>query len=707
MKIIIQIIVTITIISLISCDNKGKNMSVKPPIAKKIPKELVHHNETRIDNYYWLNQREDNEVIEYLKAENDYTDKMLAHTKELQNKLFKEIKGRIKQTDISVPYKYNGYFYFSRFEEGKEYPIFSRKNGSLDAKEEILLNVNDMAEGFEYYNVGDYSISKNNQIIAYSVDTVSRREYTIHIKDIYTEKVYDETIEKTSGEIIWANDNKTFFYSKKDPVTLREYQIYRHTIGTDAKQDVLVYQENDETFSISVGKTKSEKYIIIGSSSTLSSEMRFLDADRPYGEFQLFQQRAKDYEYSIDHYEGNFYIVTNYQAKNFRLMKTPINKTTIENWTEIIPHRTDVLLEDIEIFKNYLVVEERKNGLTQIRVINQTDKTEHYLDFGEPTYSSYVATNLDFDTETLRYGYTSLTTPNSIFDYNLKSRAKVLLKQEEVVGGYDRNNYQSERVYAKANDGTMIPVSIVYKKGINKNGKNPTLQYAYGSYGISMDPYFSTARLSLLDRGFIYVIAHIRGGQEMGRQWYEDGKLLKKKNTFTDFINVSEFLIENKYTNSDNLFAMGGSAGGLLMGAIANMRPDLYKGILAAVPFVDVITTMLDPNIPLTTGEYDEWGNPNNKEYYDYMLSYSPYDQVKKQKYPNMLVTTGLHDSQVQYWEPAKWVAKLRDMKTDNNILLLHTQMSAGHSGKSGRFERIKETAMQYSFMLDLVGISE
>lgn len=682
-------------------------MSIKPPIAKKIPKELVHHNETRIDNYYWLNQREDKEVIKYLKAENEYTEKMLAHTKEFQNKLFKEIKGRIKQTDISVPYKYNGYFYFSRFEEGKEYPIFSRKNGSLDAKEEILLNVNDMAEGFEYYNVGDYSISKNNQIIAYSVDTVSRREYTIHIKEIYSDKVYSETIEKTSGEIIWANDNKTFFYSKKDPITLREYQIYRHTIGTDAKQDVLVYQENDETFSISVGKTKSEKYIVIGSSSTLSSEMRFLDADKPYGEFQLFQARAKDFEYSIDHYEGNFYIVTNYQAKNFRLMKTPINKTTIENWTEIIPHRSDVLLEDIEIFKNYLVVEERKNGLTQIRVINQTDKTEHYLDFGEPTYSSYVATNLDFDTETLRYGYTSLTTPNSIFDYNLKSRAKVLLKQEEVVGGYDRNNYQSERVYAKANDGTMIPVSIVYKKGLNKNGKNPTLQYAYGSYGISMDPYFSTARLSLLDRGFIYVIAHIRGGQEMGRQWYEDGKLLKKKNTFTDFINVSEFLIENKYTNSDNLFAMGGSAGGLLMGAVANMRPDLYKGILAAVPFVDVITTMLDPNIPLTTGEYDEWGNPNNKEYYDYMLSYSPYDQVKKQKYPNMLVTTGLHDSQVQYWEPAKWVAKLRDMKTDDNILLLHTQMSAGHSGKSGRFERIKETAMQYAFMLDLVGISK
>lgn len=706
MKIILQIIITLAIFNLISCDNKGNNMSIKPPIAKKIPKELIHHNDKRIDNYYWLNQREDKEVIDYLKAENEYTEKMLAHTKELQTKIFKEIKGRIKQTDISVPYKYNGYFYFSRFEEGKEYPIFSRKNGSLETKEEILLNVNDMAEGFDYYNVGDYSISKNNQIIAYSVDTVSRREYTIHIKEIYTDKVYSETIEKTSGEIIWANDNKTFFYSKKDPITLREYQIYRHTIGTNASQDILVYQENDETFSISVGKTKSEKYIVIGSSSTLSSEMRFLDADKPYGEFQLFQARAKDYEYSIDHYEGNFYIVTNYQAKNFRLMKTPINKTTIENWTEIIPHRSDVLLEDIEIFKNYLVVEERKNGLTQIRVINQTDNTEHYLDFGEPTYSSYVATNLDFDTETLRYGYTSLTTPNSIFDYNLKTRAKVLLKQEEVVGGYDRNNYQSERVYAKANDGTMIPVSIVYKKGLNKNGKNPTLQYAYGSYGISMDPYFSTARLSLLDRGFIYVIAHIRGGQEMGRQWYEDGKLLKKKNTFTDFINVSEFLIANKYTNSENLFAMGGSAGGLLMGAVANMRPDLYKGILAAVPFVDVITTMFDPNIPLTTGEYDEWGNPNNKEYYDYMLSYSPYDQVKKQKYPNMLVTTGLHDSQVQYWEPAKWVAKLRDMKIDDNILLLHTQMSAGHSGKSGRFERIKETAMQYAFMLDLVGIT-
>lgn len=704
---IILFIFIINITSFIGCSKKDDNMDLMPPIAKKIPKELTIHNHTRIDNYYWLNDRKNPEVIKYLNDENDYTDKMLSHTKNLQKTLFNEIKGRMKQTDISVPFKDNDYYYYSRFEEGKEYPIYCRKNSSLEAKEEVLINVNDLAKGHDYYNLGDYSISSNNKIIAYSEDIVSRREYTIKIREIYTDKVYSETIPKTSGEIVWANDNKSFFYGKKDLETLRDFQVYKHIIGTDPSKDELVYEEKDETFTVDISKTKSEKYILIGSHSTLSSEIRFLDADKPNGEFKVIQTRTKDVEYGIDHYQDKFYIVTNYKAKNFRLMTTPTSITNIENWTEVIPNRDDVLLEDIEIFNDYLVVEERKEGLTQIRVIDQRTKAEHYLDFGEPVYSAMTGINLDFNTNVLRYSYTSLTTPSSMFDYNMDTKTKTLLKQEEVVGGYNVADYQSERAYATAEDGTKIPISIVYKKGMKKDGKNPTLLYAYGSYGMSMDAYFSVARLSLLDRGFVFAIAHIRGGQEMGRHWYEDGKLLKKKNTFTDFIDCSKYLIAEKYTTNEKLFAMGGSAGGLLMGAILNMRPDLYKGVIAAVPFVDVITTMLDASIPLTTGEYDEWGNPNDKTYYDYMLSYSPYDQVKAQNYPNILVTTGLHDSQVQYWEPAKWVAKLREMKTDKNILLLHTQMKAGHGGKSGRFERIKDTALQYAFILDLAGIKE
>ncbi len=704
---IILFIFIINITSFIGCSKKDDNMDLMPPIAKKIPKELTIHNHTRIDNYYWLNDRKNPEVIKYLNDENDYTDKMLSHTKNQQKTLFNEIKGRMKQTDISVPFKDNDYYYYSRFEEGKEYPIYCRKNSSLEAKEEVLINVNDLATGHDYYNLGDYSISSNNKIIAYSEDIVSRREYTIKIREIYTDKVYSETIPKTSGEIVWANDNKSFFYGKKDLETLRDFQVYKHIIGTDPSKDELVYEEKDETFTVDISKTKSEKYILIGSHSTLSSEIRFLDADKPNGEFKVIQTRTKDVEYGIDHYQDKFYIVTNYKAKNFRLMTTPTSITNIENWTEVIPNRDDVLLEDIEIFNDYLVVEERKEGLTQIRVIDQRTKVEHYLDFGEPVYSAMTGINLDFNTNVLRYSYTSLTTPSSMFDYNMDTKTKTLLKQEEVVGGYNVADYQSERAYATAEDGTKIPISIVYKKGMKKDGKNPTLLYAYGSYGMSMDAYFSVARLSLLDRGFVFAIAHIRGGQEMGRHWYEDGKLLKKKNTFTDFIDCSKYLIAEKYTTNEKLFAMGGSAGGLLMGAILNMRPDLYKGVIAAVPFVDVITTMLDASIPLTTGEYDEWGNPNDKTYYDYMLSYSPYDQVKAQNYPNILVTTGLHDSQVQYWEPAKWVAKLREMKTDKNILLLHTQMKAGHGGKSGRFERIKDTALQYAFILDLAGIKE
>ncbi|WP_266202671.1 S9 family peptidase [Pontibacter kalidii] len=676
----------------------------QPPVAKKEPKELTTHGHTRIDNYYWLNDREDQEVIDYLNAENAYTQKMLGHTEQLQQQLYDEIVGRIKQTDASVPYKDNGYWYFVRYEEGKEYPIYARKQGSMEAKEQVMLNANERAEGKSYYAAAGLSVSPNNQLLAFGEDTVSRRQYTIRFKNLQTGELLPDVIPNTTGGAVWANDNKTVYYSVKDPA-LRSFKIFRHTLGTPAAQDQEIFHEADETFSTYVFKTKSDKYIMIGSHSTMAQEYRFLDANNPNGKFKVIQPRERGLEYSVDHFGDNFYIVTNKDgATNFKLMQTPVNKPGKENWKELLPHREDVLLEGIEIFKDYLTLQERKNGLTQIRVRSWKDpKTDYYIDFEEEAYTAYIGNNPDFDSKELRFGYTSLTTPYSTYDFNMQTKERELLKRDEVVGNFDPNNYEAKRIYATADDGTKIPVSLVYRKGLALNGDNPTLLYAYGSYGNSMNPGFSSVRLSLLDRGFVYAIAHIRGGQEMGRKWYEDGKLLKKKNTFTDFIDASEFLIEQQYTNPDKLFAMGGSAGGLLMGAVVNMRPELYKGVIAAVPFVDVVTTMLDTSIPLTTGEFDEWGNPANKEYYDYMLSYSPYDNVEAKEYPNMLVTTGLHDSQVQYWEPAKWVAKLREMKTDDNMLLLHTNMEAGHGGASGRFQRYKETALQYAFLLNLL----
>ncbi|GHA76565.1 S9 family peptidase [Pontibacter akesuensis] len=676
----------------------------QPPVAKKVPKELTTHGDTRIDNYYWMNQREDPEVISYLSAENTYTDKMLAHTKDLQQQLFDEIVGRIKQNDASVPFKDDGYWYYTRYEEGKEYPIYARKKGTMEAAEEIMLNANERAEGQSYYSAAGINVSPNNQLLAFGEDTVSRRKYTLRFKNLQTGKLLPDEIPNTTGSAVWANDNKTVYYTMKDPA-LRSFKIFKHTLGTPTSQDKEVYHEADETFNTFVYKTKSEDYIIIGSGSTLSNEYRYLDANKPNGEFKVIQPRERGLEYSVDHFGNNFYIVTNKDgAKNFKLVQTPVSKPGKANWKEVIPHREDVLLEGIEIFKDYLTLQERKNGLTQIRVKSWKDsKTDYYIDFGEEAYTAYIGNNPDFDSNKLRYGYTSLTTPYSTYDYNMKTKEQELLKRDEVVGDFDPANYEAKRVYATADDGTKIPVSLVYRKGTVLNGQNPTLLYAYGSYGSSTNPGFSSVRLSLLDRGFVYAIAHIRGGQEMGRQWYEDGKLLKKKNTFTDFIDAAEYLIEQNYTNPDKLFAQGGSAGGLLMGAVVNMRPDLFEGVLAAVPFVDVVTTMLDTSIPLTTGEFDEWGNPAEKQYYDYMLSYSPYDQVEAKEYPNMLVTTGLHDSQVQYWEPAKWVAKLRDMKTDDNMLLLHTNMEAGHGGASGRFQRYKETALQYAFLLNLL----
>ena len=679
----------------------------KPPVAEKIKKELTIHGQTRIDDYFWLRARENPKVLDYLKAENAYEKAVMKHTEPLQDALYKEIVGRIKQTDLSVPYKDNGYFYYTRYEEGKDYPLYCRKKGKLEAAEEVMLNGPLMAEGHGFFAIGGWSVSPDNKLLAYGVDTVSRRKYTLHFKNLVTGQALPDEIATTSGSAAWAADNKTAFYAVKDNTTLRQFKIMKHVLGTPVSTDAEIYVEKDETYEIEIYESKSKKYLLIASGSTLSDEYWFLDANNPNGKFKVIQPRQKDLKYSVEHFKDKFFILTNDQAKNFRLMATPVTKTAKDNWTEVSPHRADVLLEDFAVFNNFLVLHERKMGLPQLRIITWADKSLHYLDFGEATYTAGLAMNPEFDTDVVRYRYASLTTPNSTFDYNMKTKQKTLLKQEDVLGGFDPKNYHAERLYAVAKDGVQVPISLVYRIGFEKNGQSPCLLYGYGSYGASTDPGFSSARLSLLDRGFVYAIAHVRGGQEMGRSWYEDGKLLKKKNTFTDFIASAEYLVAQKFTRPDMLFAMGGSAGGLLMGAVANMRPDLFKGVVAAVPWVDVVTTMLDSSVPLTTSEYDEWGNPNTKEYYDYMLSYSPYDNIERKAYPALLVTTGLQDSQVQYWEPAKWVAKLRAMKTDKNILLLVTNMEAGHGGVSGRFRRLRETALQYAFMLDLAGITK
>lgn len=676
---------------------------MKKPLARKYPRELIAHGDVRIDNYYWLNERENPEVIAYLEEENRYQDEMMKDTEPLQRQIYDEIVGRIKQDDVSYPVKRNGYYYYSRYEEGKEYPVYCRRKDNMDNPEQILLDGNEMAKGHHYFDIGAYSVSPNNELLAYSVDTVSRRQYDICFKGIEGESgkgLESEIIRNTTGNMVWANDNETVFYSSKDE-TLRSCKIMRHKLGDDPDNDDLVYFEEDTAFSCFVGKSKSKRYIMIVSESTLSSEVRFLDADNPYGEFMVFQKRQQDLLYGVGHYEGYFYILTNADgAKNFKIMKTPVGMTEKENWVEIMPHREDVLIEDFDLFSEFLVIEERKEGLVKIRVMTWDMKTDYYIDFGEPTYTAYSAGNPDFDSHLLRYGYNSMTTPASLYEFDMKERKSVLLKRQEIVGGYEPTDYVTERHLAPSHDGIMVPISLVYKKGMKKDGNNPLVLYGYGSYGSSMDAYFSVARLSLLDRGFVWAIAHIRGGEEMGRQWYEDGKLLKKKNTFQDFIFCGKYLVDEGFTSNDKMFAMGGSAGGLLVGAVANMAPEMWRGIVAQVPFVDVVTTMLDESIPLTTGEYDEWGNPNEKEYYDYMKSYSPYDNVERKDYPAMLVTTGLHDSQVQYWEPAKWVAKLREMKTDDNPLYLKTNMDFGHGGASGRFEGIKEVSLEYAFLI-------
>jgi oligopeptidase B len=680
--------------------------NIIPPIAKIIPKHLEIHGDKRIDNYYWLNDRENPEVIDYLENENVYCDTLMEHTKDFQTHLFEEMKSRIKEDDESVPYKYNGYWYIVKYEKNKDYPIFTRKKEIITAKEEIIFDCNKMAKGHAYFKLTGISVSPDNKMASFGIDTIGRRQYIIQIKDLATDEIYDDSIKNTTGRGVWANDNKTLFYTSKNEQTLRSEKICKHKLGKSVDEDEIVFSEEDELFDATVYKTKSNKYIVIASYSSITSEYQILDADNPNLEFKIFQTRIRGLEYSINHFENEFYILTNSdKATNFKLMKTHENTTELNNWEEIIAHRKDVLLEGIDIFKNFLVISERYNGLNEI-IIMHLDKSEKYsLPFDEETYTAFTTTNIEFDTHILRYSYNSLTSPSSVVEFNMVTRTKHILKEQEVLGGkFKKENYVSERIWAKAEDGTKIPISLVHHRDTKKDKSTPSLLYAYGSYGSTIDPYFSTVRLSLLDRGFIYAIAHVRGGEYLGRQWYDDGKLLHKKYTFTDFITCSEFLIENGYTSTEHHYAMGGSAGGLLMGVISNSAPHLYNGIVAQVPFVDVITTMLDDSIPLTTGEYDEWGNPNNKEYYEYIKSYSPYDNIVSKEYPNMLITSGLHDSQVQYWEPAKWIAKLRAAKKDNNILLLKTNMKAGHGGASGRFESLKEEALEYAFLLDLEG---
>jgi oligopeptidase B len=676
-------------------------------MAEKIPTRLEKHGHVRIDDYYWLRERDNPEVIKYLTEENAYAAREMAPTRTFEERLFEEITSRIKQTDMSVPYRRDDYYYYTRYEPGKEYPIYARKRDSMHQPEEIMLDANELAAGHAFLSIGGSALSSGQDLLAYAVDTQGRRIHTAYVKNLTTGEVFSDVLPNVTENLVWASDNRTLFYGKQDDTTLRQFQIYRHVVGTDPAEDRLVYQEDDETFVAYVFKTKSKQFLMIVSAHTSSQEYRYLPADLPSGEFKIFQPRQAEHEYHVEHFQDRFIIRTNDQAKNFRLMWTPLDRTARAHWKEIIAHRDDVYLGDFELFRDHLVVEERARGLTQIRVIPWSGEPGHDLEFDEPSYRANLNVNLQFETNTLRFEYTSMKTPLSIYDYDMTTRRKTLLKREAVLGAFDAENYVTERLYAPATDGTLIPMSLLYRKETVKNGANPLLLYGYGAYGLSIDASFSSPRLSLVDRGFIYAIAHVRGGQELGRSWYEDGKLLKKKNTFTDFIACAEFLIAEKFTMPGKLFAMGRSAGGLLMGAISNMRPELFKGIVADVPFVDVVSTMLDASIPLTTGEYDEWGDPNAKEFYDYMLSYSPYDHVEKKAYPAMLVTGGLHDSQVQYWEPAKWVAKLRELKTDDHRLLLKTNMEAGHGGTSGRFRRHRETAFSYVFLLDLAGIRE
>lgn len=680
--------------------------NIPTPTVEKHVKEFVNHGDKRVDEYYWLNERENPKVLEYLNAENAYVDTMMSGTKDLQEKLFQEMKGRIKEKDESVPVLNNGYYYFNKFDEGKQYPIYCRKKGSLDAAEEIMFDQNKMAEGHKYYSIGTIRISDNNELAAFTTDPVSRRLYDLQIKNLTTGEVYPEKIPNVEGgSVVWAADNKTIFYILQDTVTLLGYRVYRHALGTDPHNDVLVYEEKDDRYYLDIDRSRSKKFVyIVSDMNEVSTEYRLLDASDPNGAFKVFEPRKVDFQYHLDHADdGKFYILTDWDAPNFRLMTAEVGKTSKENWKEMIPARKDVYISEFNTFRNHLVLTEVKDAMRQLRVINNTTKKDEYIAFDEKVYTATQGSNPESNTDMLRITYTSMTTPYTVIDYNMDTKAKTVKKQTEVIG-YKKENYETERIWATARDGMKVPVTLLFRKGMKKDGANPLLLMAYGSYGNSIFPYFSSNVISLVDRGFIYAIAHVRGGQEMGRHWYDEGHLLKKKNTFYDFIDCGEFLVKEKYTTNKHLYANGGSAGGLLMGAVLNLAPEMWNGVVAEVPFVDVITTMSDPSIPLTTGEYKEWGNPSDSAEYFYMKSYSPYDNVGPKNYPNILVTTGLHDSQVQYFEPAKWVAKLRELNKSKNIILFKTNMDAGHGGASGRFEALREDALMYAFMLALDG---
>lgn len=672
----------------------------------RTPARLEIHGHTRIDPFFWLGERDNPEVRKYLRAENTHLDAVLAHTKPLQERLFEEIKGRIQQTDMSVPYRRGPFLYYTRTEDGREYPIYCRRP-SPEEPEQVLLDVNQLALGHDYYAVNARTPSPQHDLLAFAADSRGDRIHTIRFKNLSTGAMLEDEVAGASGYLAWANDNRTLFYTVVHPATLRSYRVYRHTLGDDPASDALVYEEPDPEFSVGVSKTKTHAYLFIASFQTVTSEYRYLSADDPTGEPQLFLPRRHGHEYDLEHFGSHFYIRTNDGAVNFHMMRTPTADPSRERWEEVIPHRPDVLLEGIEVFRDHLVLEERHRGLMWLRVRPWSGEGEHYVTFDEPAYVARLAENFELETAVVRFAYASLTTPPSVYDYDMVARTRTLLKREEVLGNFDPARYSTERLYAKTPDGAEVPISLVCRKDLRRQGGNPLLLYGYGAYGISSDPQFNSARLSLLDRGFAYAIAHVRGGEDLGRPWYDGGRLLNKRNTFTDYIACAEHLVREGYADREHLFPLGGSAGGLLMGAVVNLRPDLFRGVIAHVPFVDVVTTMLDDTLPLTTAEYDEWGDPREKEFYEYILAYSPYDNVEPKPYPHLLVTTGLYDSQVQYWEPAKWVAKLRSMRTADRRLLLKTNMVAGHLGASGRYRAYREIALDYAFLLDLVRITD
>ena len=669
----------------------------QPPAAKKISRETKIHGYTLHDDYFWMRGKTDPEVIAHLEAENAYTEAVMAPVKDLQETLYKEMLGRIKQTDLSVPTRSGAYWYYSRTEEGKQYPYLCRRKATMEAAEELLLDLNALAEGHSFLGLGGYAVSDDANWLAYSIDTTGYRQFTLHVKDLRTGALSKEQIERT-GSIVWANDNRTIFYTTEDPVSKRSDRFWRHAVGADTSD--LVYEEQDELFDIGAGRSLDKQVIFLASYAKTSREYRYLRADQPAGELKVIVPRSEGHEYDVDHYRGQFYITTNKGAKNFRVVTAPLADPSEENWNPFIPHNIAIKIESLSFFKDHLVVSERERGLNYLRIIRMDAKTSHRIETDEPDYAMNLGANPEFDTATIRYSYQSMVTPSTVYEYDLNTRERKLLKQQEVLGGYDPSQYEAKRVWAPSRDGKQVPISLVYRQGLPFDGKAPMLLYAYGSYGASMAPTFSSSRLSLLDRGAVYAIAYIRGGGELGEEWREQGRMMQKMNTFNDFIDSADYLVTNRYTSSDRLVIQGGSAGGLLMGAVANMRPDLFRAVVAQVPFVDVLNTMLDASLPLTTSEYSEWGNPNENAAFEYIRGYSPYDNIKAQNYPAMLVQVSLNDSQVPYWEGAKLVAKVRATKTGGNPVLLKTNLGAGHGGPSGRYDALRETAFTYAFVL-------